>query len=154
MPRRFVFPLQPVLEQRERRERDAQLEVASIERERLEVESRLRGLQAGIIGIKHELREQLLGVRSGLDAVRLNAGASIGLVVKAQQAVLELAGVHRRLDAARAMLLSAASDRKAVEMLKVKRLEEWRREQARKEAIEQDELTVMRHARASRSEVV
>ena len=82
-----------------------------------------------------------------LHAVKMQANASLHLVARAQQAVLELAGVHKRLDAARIELLSATTARKAVELLRDRRYQQWKHEQARKEAAESDELNVMRHGR-------
>ena len=76
--------------------------------------------------------------------VRFQAGAATRLIASAQRAVLELAGVHKRLEAARAVLLEATKRRKAVELLKERRFEEWQQEQARREAAATDEIAVMR----------
>jgi flagellar export protein FliJ len=77
----------------------------------------------------------------------MQANASLHLVARAQQAVLELAGLHRRIDAARLELLKATTDRKAVELLKERRRREWVDEQRRREDAELDEINVMRHGR-------
>ena len=61
----------------------------------------------------------------------------------AQRTVLELAGLLRRLESARAELLEAAKRRKAVELLKDRRFEEWRSDQNRRELAAVDELAVM-----------
>jgi flagellar export protein FliJ len=158
MGRKFVFSLEAVLRQREAIEERQQRRVAELERERLAVEDRIRGHQAAITGAKQDLRRRLcvekragdLGTAGGgvsLRDVRLQANASLHMVARAQQAVLELAGVHRRLDAARLELLKATTERKAVELLRAKRYEEWRAALARKEDAELDEINVTRHAR-------
>lgn len=150
MARRFVFRLQPVLEQREREEREQQLRVAAIERERLGVEAHLREVQQAIIAGREALREQLGGAKGGavvLDDVRMQATSSLYQVAKMQRLAMELAGVHARLNEARGRLLKAAAARKAVEMLKEKRLMEFKAEERKREGAAADEMTVMRHGR-------
>ncbi len=154
MPKRFIFSLQPVLEHRARIEQDKQLAVAALERTRLAIEERIRRYQASITAARNDLRAHLTGQRStgsapapvSLVDVRLQANASLHLVGRAHQAVLELAGVHRRLDAARLALLKAATDRKAVERLKERRHEHHKADLARRERAQVDEITVMRHS--------
>lgn len=150
MPAKFRFNLQTVLEQRERAERSNQLLVAEIERERIGVEQRLRLIQSQIAVSRDDLRRTLGGEVLVAD-VRMQAGATLNLEVRARQAALELAGVLRRLEAARAELLKAATGRKAVASLKDKRLAEWKLDLARRESNELDEMTVMRHGRGSAS---
>lgn len=148
---RFVFQFEAVLKQRRAVERARQLAVAAIERERLSLEETIRAMQRQIVREKEDLREQLLATRRGarvdLRSVRLQAGASLDAVARTQRAVLQLAGVHSRLDAARLQLLEAATKRKSVEMLKERRFEEWKAEQAAIESRMLDELSVMRASR-------
>lgn len=142
----FEFDLQAVLDARVAQERRCQVVVAGIERRRAELEERIREMQRALVGSREDLREHL-GASAGavdLRGVRLQASASLGLLGKAQRAVFELAGVHRRLDAARLDLLRAATRRKAVEALRDRRLEAWKREQKRREDAALDELNVMR----------
>jgi flagellar export protein FliJ len=153
--KRFVFNLQAVLEQRAALEEIEQRKVATLERERMAIEDRIRGYQKSIISAKSDLRAQLeTGASAGgppravsLGAVRLQAAASLHLVAKAQQAVFELAGLHRRLEGAREVLRRATTARKSVELLKARRYEEWRTATLRAEVQEADEMVVMRHAR-------
>lgn len=161
MARGFVFRLQPVLEQRERIEEQAQLRVAAIERERLLGESVLRSIQEELVDTQRCLRAGLHPssapaadaasaaevAASGLHGVRAAASASLHLAVRAQRAAMELAGTLKRLDAARAELLRAAADRKAVKLLKDRAYEAYRREALMREAAALDELVVMRHGR-------
>ena len=152
----FRFNLEHVLEQRRRIERDAQIAFAAIDRERVELESQIRGYQRTIVGFKRDLRDALTGrVSTGregsspvtLSDVRLQAGASLMVMGKAQAAVLQLAGVHKRLEAARAKLLNTARARKAVELLREHRFVQWKRDLHRKEAAELDDLATMRAGR-------
>ena len=153
---RFRFQLEHVLELRRREEREAQVAFSKIDRERVAVESQIRGYQRTIVGFKRDLRSALTGEAPAdgaggapitLGDVRLQAGASLMMMGKAQAAVLRLAGAHRRLETARAQLLGAARARKGVELLRERRLEQWKRAQARREASELDDLTTMRAGR-------
>jgi flagellar FliJ protein len=152
MPRRFVFRLQPVLEQRERLEERAQLRVAEIERQRLGVEQTLKAIQTEVLDTRKVLRGGLHGgpgrTSGSMTDVRLAANQSLHLTVRAQRAAMELAGVLKRLELARAELLKASADRKAVQLLKDRAQDEFRREQLKREMAELDEMVVMRHGRA------
>lgn len=157
---RFRFDLQRLLDHRQRVERDKQLAVAALERERIALEDRIREHQRAIGATKADLRSALLGERlrerpgarasGGMDprSVRMQAGASLHLVVKTQQLVIALAGLHKKINAARLELLQAATQRKAVELLRQRRFERWRMEQARRETAELDDLTAARVGRS------
>lgn len=148
---RFVFEFEAVLKQRLAEEREKQLAMAVVERERLAIEDQLRGTQGEIEAEKEGLRAALDGRTSGgvvdLCAVRQQVGAAMGRVKRAQGLAIKLAGVHKRLDAARMELLVATTRRKAMETLREKRLGAWNGEKKRREAAEMDEITIMRAAR-------
>ena len=151
---RFVFELQAVLKQRLAAEREKQLAVATLERERADLEGAIRGMQRDLTQEKRELRDQLAAEKDrpamlDLRGVRFQAGAALRLITLAQRAVLRLAGVHKKLDSARLELLEATTRRKAVEALRDRRFEEWKHEEKRKEAGAADELNVMLAARGS-----
>lgn len=164
---RFIFELAAVLKHRLAVERERQLVVASVEGERQRLEAQIRGYQAEIVREKEELRDQLMrervagegvGIGAGtpvdLRGVRFQAAAGLRLVAKAQHSVIQLAGVHKRLDAARLELLRATTKRKAVETLRDRRYDAWRQEQARKEAAAMDELAVTRYGREAQRRAV
>jgi flagellar export protein FliJ len=155
MPR-FVFELEAVLKQRLAEERERQLAVAALEREKSQLEDLIRSYQRDLTSERDELRDQLDATRTGaatldLRGVRFQAGASLRLVTLAQRAVLQLAGVHKKIDAARLLLLQATTRRKGVEMLKERRYDEWRLEQKKKEEAALDELNVVRASRREES---
>jgi flagellar FliJ protein len=147
---KFVFRLQPLLRARQAVERQRQVAVAVLERERLALEDELRAVQRAIVAEKGELREQLspnvggASARLDLRGVRFQAGASLRLATRAQQVVLRLAGTHTRLEQARGLLLEAAKARKAVELLRERQLEEFVVEQKRREFAALDDMMVMR----------
>ncbi|MCA9310136.1 MAG: flagellar export protein FliJ [Phycisphaerales bacterium] len=146
---RFRFPLQAVLDLREREEQEQQRAVAEVESERRELERRLAEFQRAISGCKAHLR-QTLGPGHGAvntGAARLQMNASIHMQAQAQAVVLQLAGVHRRLERARAGLREASRRRKAIELLRDRREAAWRDALQRREASELDEMAVMRAGR-------
>ncbi len=158
MPR-FIFKLESVLQMRTRIERDRQMVVAELERQRVELERRISDCQRTIRSHKEDLRS-LLGHgpertdeaprRVDTRPVRLQAGASLHAQARAQRLALQLAGVYRRLEGARAELLRAATSRRAVELLRERQFERWKREQDRREAGEVDEIATMTAGRAAR----
>lgn len=154
MPRRFVFSLEPVLEQRRRVEEEKLRAVAAVERERVGLEDRLRGLQRELSSARADLRDRLagpIGAGGGIGAVRMQANASLRTTLEMQQCALSLAGVLRRLERARADLLAATTARKGVERLRERRHAAWRAEESRREVRELDELSTMHAARAAQT---
>lgn len=146
---RFVFELEAVLTQRVAQERERKLAVAALERERERLESVIRGCRDAIHATREDIRAVLRPGAGVVDTreVRRLAGGEASDVARAQRAVLELAGVHRRLEAARRALLEAAVRRKAVELLRERRYEAWVLAQRRREDAALDELAVMKAAR-------
>jgi flagellar protein FliJ len=140
MPR-FRFNLQAVLDHREMIEEEKQKAVALLEIERARLEALIREYQRGIL---HEKSEMKASLRLGdIRAVRLQSGAAVRLAAAAQRRVLELSGLLKRLEEARAELLEATKRKKAVELLKERRYDEWRQELTRRELAAVDELAVM-----------
>jgi flagellar FliJ protein len=144
---RFRFPLQAVLDQREAAEKERQRAVAELERERVAIEGEISGCQELIAGSHADVRALLGGGVVSLLDVRRDVSAAVRADATARRAALRLAGVHRRLTAARGALLQAARARRAVELLKERRYEQWRADERRREAAETDELAVMRAGR-------
>jgi flagellar export protein FliJ len=144
MPR-FRFPLEAVLQQRERTEQDRQRIVADLEIVRLRLESQLRQYAANLSDERSAQRSHLAS--GAFTDVRMQAAAIARLSAEADRAVVELAGVHRRLEAARAQLLDAMKARKAVELLRERRLEKWTLDQNRLEAAATDEFAIIQAGR-------
>jgi flagellar FliJ protein len=143
---RFRFSLEPLLRLRRRREQECQRDVAVLERERLHLEGRLRRYQEELAAGKDSLRERLVG-RVDTEALRRRAGQSRQILRSAQQAVVELAGVQKRLERARATLLEATTERRAVELLRERRFDAWKRRLEKAETAAIDELAVQAAAR-------
>jgi len=143
---RFVFRLDPLLTARRRAEETVQREVAALQRQRLDMEDRIRRRQHAIRQGKQDLRDELTGTLRMSD-LRGHAGTTLRLMRDAQKLVLELAGLHKRLDAARGRLLEAVRRRRAIEILRERRREQWRAAAEKADTDAMDELAVIAAAR-------
>jgi flagellar protein FliJ len=143
---KFNFALESLLKARRMYEQQHQRAVAQIERERISLEDNLRRQQANIALGKQATKSSLIG-RIDASALRMHAASSIAVMRAAQRTVLELAGVHRRLDAARLELVEAMRERRAVELLRERRFEQWKYEIDRAENSAIDELAIIAAAR-------
>jgi flagellar FliJ protein len=150
MPR-FRFRLQVVLDHRRALERQRQRVVAALELDRLAAENALRALHAEIERENADLRATLTS--GDFRMTRAHAARVTHLHADARRHVLHLSGVLARLDTARAELLEAARRRKAVELLRDRRLEEWRLAESRRETAAVDEINVIRGNTPAASEV-
>ena len=148
MPR-FRFKLQPVLDARKRAEDLRRRDVAELESERQRLEESLRRRQESIVNARGDARENLVGVVRP-HRLRAAANAAMSMMRDAQRSVLELAGVHRRLDAARAVLSDASRERRAIELVKERRFEEWKTAIERREQADLDEIATNEGARRAR----
>lgn len=152
---RFEFKLEAALDQRKRAERERQLVVARLEQQRVAIESRVKDVQQRLSAERDTLRVLLGGGQRGstpgagvsVTAVRMQATAGLHGFTELRTLAVELAGVLKRLETARAHLLAATVARKAVDKLRERQLERWKREQERRESAELDDLTLMRAAR-------
>jgi len=140
---RFVFSLQAVLDQRRAVERERQVEVGTLEGKRRALEEAIRGAQREI-GAARERRRRGLVEALDMRAARAHAAEEGTWERRAQALAIELAGLLKRLEGARGRLAEAVRDRRAIERLRERRYEEWRRERERLERNELDELAVMR----------
>lgn len=146
---RFVFRLQPVLEARHRVERDVRRAFARLQRQRLDLEDDLRRNQQRISSGKDRMRGSLVGALD-MRALRLGTGATLHGIRKAQQLVLQLAGLSRRMESSRTQLEQAMARRRAIEVLREKRYHQWTFARNKAETTALDELAVAAAARKER----
>lgn len=147
---RFVFRLQPLLRARRLAEQAQQRRVAQLEEQRVDLEDTLRRRQQALADSKIALRDRLTGTLHVHD-LRVHANAALQVMRQAQQLVLQLAGVHKRLEEARADLLAATQRRRALELLRDQRFERWKADQNRAEAALLDDLAAAAAARKDRT---
>lgn len=125
---------------RKREERERQLAVAEIEREKVELENELRGCHDTVAREREDLRARLESGAVDLRGARWQAHASLDAMRRSHHAALRLAGVFARIELARRALMAAASKRKAVELLRERAYTEWRTKHEKRERIELDEI--------------
>lgn len=144
MPR-FRFNLEPLLTYRKRIEGDKQRALAVLERRRLEIEDHIREMQQRIVENKSELGRSLVGAVDTA-AIRSQAAMSMQLDAQTRRLVLVLAEVYRRIERARAELLEARTRAKAIDRLRDRRYEDWKRALTKRESSAIDDLTTVRAA--------
>jgi len=140
--RPFIFKLDPLLNLRRREEREKQIVLAEANRQRVRLEQTLRQQQENLSVGKVSLRDTLVG-RLDVASLRFHAANSTQVHRAARRIVLELAGVHRRIEAAREQLVEAARRRRALELLLQKRMAQWKQAASKAEEAHMDELAVM-----------
>jgi flagellar FliJ protein len=141
--KRFRFNLQALLDARQRVENHARREVATLERVRRRLEEDLRQRQVRLGACKASVRAELVGSVNA-KVLRIQANASLSLMRDAQRSVLELAGIHRQLEAARTTLVGRAAARRAIERLREQRLAAWKVQEKRRDQAVMDELSIQR----------
>jgi flagellar FliJ protein len=144
---KFKFTLEPLLKVRRHAEQAHQRAVSQLEIQRMQIEDQLRRQQASISDGRDSLRSGLTG-RVDVHSLRLHAGASMQMMRAALRLVLELAGVHKRLEAARAGLIEATKQRRAMELLHDRQLARFKAAIERRETAALDEMAVIAAARA------
>jgi flagellar FliJ protein len=142
----FIFKLEPVLKMRKHAENILRREVAQLEQAKTTLKESLRTRQQRLSDSKNAVRDQLVG-SVDLSHIRLQATAGMGIMRDAQRNVLELAGLHRKLEVARLKLAEAAKERRAIELLRERRFDQWRAEQSRREEAAFDDMSTTRSGR-------
>lgn len=149
MAKRFKFPLQPVLDQRERAEEQKQQVVAHRRRALDDAEAELARLNDDFRANSEALRSSHRGL--GAEELRMHYAhlQYLDRVILSQIRVV----AERRvmLDRARTDLLHASRDRQVVEKLKERRHEAFVVEEMRVEQNELDDANARRHGRAQLS---
>jgi flagellar FliJ protein len=143
---KFVFRFESLLRHRRHIEDARQRELAQHLRGRMILDGQLRSMQQSIRDSKHQLGASLVG-RVNLGDIQQFARYSGHTTLRARQIVEKLAEVERQVESARAQLLEATRQRKALELLRDKHLAAWRKEQQRREDLELDEIATQAFAR-------
>lgn len=149
----FRFKLDAVLRTRRNAEQAKQRVLAELHRERIALEDVLRMHQQQIEDTRGAMREQLVG-RIDTRDLRGHTAATLRLMTRAQSLALELAGVHKRIDAARRDLLQASRARRAIELLRDNRYAQWKAAMQKAEDNAIDELSVAAAARRDTAEIL
>jgi len=145
--KKFRFALQPVLEQRERVENDLKAALAARQRD-------LDAAQAELAGLDRRYRaqsEMLRGEHRTLTAEDLRLHyAHVAFLDRAIDAQLGVVAARRaEMERARAALLEASKERKAVEKLRERRRDAHAEEERRVEQNDLDDANARRHSRTT-----
>lgn len=149
---KFVFQFEALLTTRRNTEEQRQRELGEVMRKRTDMLTELSTIQSTIRQSKTELSDALTG-RVDMTRVGQFARYSASSSARAMAVVSKLAQVEREVEAARQRLLQSVKERKAIELLKKRRLEEFKQQAERVEAEALDEMAVQRHARGKLNEV-
>ena len=143
----FRFRFQSILQHRQRIEDECQRNLAQLMRSRMIFHDQLQKMQDTIRESKQQMADSLVG-KVDLSQVAGFAGYSHQVANRGQQLVSRLAQVEHEISEARQRLLDASRQRKALDRLREKHHNQWRRDQDRREAAVLDELATQRYARA------
>jgi len=139
--RPFTFKLEGVLRQRHRTEQTHQQRVALIQRERMGVIEALETIRRELDLERGDLRQRLGSPHGKLSEARAQLLAISAMQQRQARAHATLEEIEARLASAQRELARAAGERRAVELLRDRRYEAWRREGARQEQRALDDLT-------------
>ncbi|HVA37764.1 MAG TPA: flagellar export protein FliJ [Candidatus Dormibacteraeota bacterium] len=133
--RRFTFTLQPVLELRERRERERMQRLAAAQRLLQDAEARLQGLEAA----RDDDVRTVRGRHAELELEELHAYYAHLEHVAAEIALQRerVAACRGQVDASRAELVAASTEKKVVERLRERR---WQTFQSEERLVEQRQV--------------
>ena len=137
---KFVFRLDGVLKQREQLERQRQRDMAIALAELTALQEQLRAVEGTQSAATTDLRDNRLVGRIDLAFLAAHRRFMLATQRKGMAIVQQIAVAQRKVDEARLALAEAAKGRKAIETLRDKRHDEWRRDEAKKEADVLDEV--------------
>lgn len=143
---KFIFKLEPVLKQRQMIEDQKQRELAKLIRHRMIFHNQLRSIQTGLSDSKRQLSDGLVGQ---VDMTRVSQFARFSgqSQVRAQTIVRQLATLETRITEAQKQLVEAMRQRKALDLLRDKQYQAWKRTQLRREASRLDDLATQAYTR-------
>ena len=141
--KRFKFQLQRILDVRLGEEREAQRNLAVLNRQRTIIEERLRSAESQRQVALEQRRSSLVGDLA-IDQLRIQAVMVHQQDRQARQLMLELAALEPDREEAHKALLAAMTARRSLEWLRERTKARWLREQRRQERRDEQELNIIR----------
>ena len=141
--KRFQFQLQRILDVRRGEEREAQRNLAVLNRQRSIIEDRLRSAEAQRQTALEQRRSSLVGDLA-IDQLRIQAVMVHQQDRQARQLMMELASLEPDREEAHKALLRAMTARRSLEWLRERTKARWLREQRRQERRDEQELNIIR----------
>jgi flagellar protein FliJ len=144
----FEFRLEALLTHRERVEKEKQRKAAVIGQQAQAVARHIQETQQRIADENQTLGRRELTGKLDMQYISMEKRFVGNLHLRIALAMDRLRELERQHAAARAELLHAAQERKAIEKLRDKQLQAWRMEQNRKDAAQNDEIGIQLAMRA------
>ena len=141
--KRFQFQLQRILDVLLGEEREAQRNLAVLNRQRSIIEDRLRSAEAQRQTALEQRRSSLVGDLA-IDQLRIQAVMVHQQDRQARQLMMELASLEPDREEAHKALLRAMTARRSLEWLRERTKARWLREQRRQERRDEQELNIIR----------
>lgn len=149
----FRFRYQSLLEHRRHVEQQRQRQLAQRRQRKSELEGMLEEAQNTLRQNKHELAESLRG-RVDMSQLGVFARYSVHMSGRGMHVVRHIAEAEKKADQARAELLEATRQVKALELLRDREYEQWKKQQQKKEDQRLDEVAVQSFLRKREREGV
>jgi flagellar FliJ protein len=139
---RFVFPLQSLLDHRERVEQERQRDLSVAGAELVAAQAELLRVETAVRDALDDLRKNHLSGK--IDLAYLAAHRRFMLAMQRQQLVRadQVRTAQAKVDVAQRALAEAAKQRKAIDTLREQQRLAWSEGEARKEAAALDEVTM------------
>lgn len=137
---RFVFNLDGVLRQRKRIEQEKQRAMAEKQAVLVELQNALRQMQETVESSNADIRQNRLVGRLDMAFITAHRRFLASMQRQSLSLAQKIALAQRAVEDARAELIEAAKQRKAIEKLREKQFERWRAERARREQAQLDEI--------------
>lgn len=141
--KKFIFQLQRILDVRISEEREAQRNLAVLNRQRSIIEDRLRSAEVQRKTALEQRRSSLVGDLA-IDQLRIQASMVHQQDRQARQLIMELAALEPDHEEAHKALLRAMTARRSLEWLRERTKARWLREHRRQERRDEQELNINR----------
>jgi flagellar export protein FliJ len=137
---RFVFRLSGVLRHRRHIERQRQRDLAALDAQMTLKRAQFAELDRQVRENLDDLRQNRLIGRIDVSFLQAHRRYMLAMRKKVFDMAGEMAVLQQQIDRARLALTRAATDRKALELLRDKRKNEWLADQSRREIAQLDEV--------------
>jgi flagellar FliJ protein len=139
--KKFIFKLDALLTVKRNREDEVKRQLAEKNREAGAAREEIKRAEAELKGFQRDVKEQRRGGGESVAELRQSVAHRNALKINLLKAGQKLDSVMVEAYGINQKLIKAAQERRAVEIIREKRLEEWKRENARAEQKLIDELS-------------
>lgn len=147
--KRFEFPLEVVLEKRKRDEDAIKLELSLKHKEINEAKKKMQDLKNQLQEMQAAQKKERLG---SLIIVALKYSVSFRNKIKLDMMATDdhIQELYGQLGVIKQRLIRAKQQKRAIELIKERRFEEWQKENKRKEQVFIDDISQQRYNRAKK----